>query len=73
MLARAGQNGPTRSLLIANGLSLPMINAIVNQGLATLTYEKVVVGSKSIEVAKMQITEAGRMALGREVRRRSKD
>jgi hypothetical protein len=63
MLANAGQNGATRSLLIANGLSIPMINAIVSQGLATLTYEKVLVSGKFFDVAKVRITEAGRDAV----------
>jgi hypothetical protein len=69
MLANAGQNGARRSRLIANRFGVPMINALADKGLAILTYERVQVGGKFIDLAKVRITEAGRQALGREVRR----
>ena len=74
MLAASGQNGATRSLLIANGFGVAMINALVSQELATLTYEKalVLVGGKFIEIAKVRITETGQAALARDVRLRPK-
>ena len=72
-LASAGQNGATRPLLIARGVGVPMINALVSQGLATLTYEKVLAGGKLVDIAKVQITETGREALGRDVRLRPQD
>jgi hypothetical protein len=53
----------TRSLLVARGFGVPMINALVSQGLATLTYEKVPAGGKLIEVAKVRITTTGRRAI----------
>jgi hypothetical protein len=68
MLANAGQNGAKRSLLIANRFAVPMINALVDEGLAIQTYERVQVGGKFIDLTKVRITEAGRQALGREVR-----
>ena len=37
MLATAGLNGATQSLLTAHGLGVSMIAALVNRGLATLT------------------------------------
>jgi hypothetical protein len=73
MLANAGQNGARRSLLIANRFGVPMINSLVDLGLAILTYRRARVGRKFIDFAKVQITEAGRQALGREVRCRPKD
>jgi hypothetical protein len=36
---------------------------LVNAGLATATAERVVAGSRTIEVARVRITEAGRRAL----------
>jgi hypothetical protein len=68
MLASAGQNGARRSLLIANRFGVPMINALVDEGLAILTYERAQIGGKFIDLAKVRITEAGRQALGREAR-----
>jgi hypothetical protein len=63
MLATAGSDGVTRSLLIAHGFGVPMSNALVGQGLASLTLEKVRAGGKPVEVAKVRITTAGRNAL----------
>jgi hypothetical protein len=40
-----------------------MINAVVSQGLAALTYEKVQTGGKLIDVGKVRITDAGRRAI----------
>jgi hypothetical protein len=68
MLANAGQNGTRRSRLIANRFGVPMINALVDEGLASLTFERVQVGGKFIDLAKVRITETGRQTLGREVR-----
>jgi hypothetical protein len=53
----------TRSLLIAHGFGIPMINALVSQALASLTLEKVRAGGKPVEVAKVRVTMAGRNAL----------
>jgi hypothetical protein len=63
MLATSGSNGATRPLLIAHGFGVPMINAIVSQGLATLTYERVRAGGKLIDVGRIRITDAGQRAL----------
>ena len=52
LLKTAGRDGAKRSLLIANGFGVPMINALVSQGLATLTYEKVRAGGKLIDMAR---------------------
>jgi hypothetical protein len=54
------------TLLSAHGLGVSMIAGFVSQGLATLTREQVKAGAKMIEVAKVQITEAGRKAVGAE-------
>jgi hypothetical protein len=63
MLATAGHNGATQPLLAADGFGVAMVADLVNQGLATMTYEKVRASGKLIEVSKIRITTAGRDAL----------
>jgi hypothetical protein len=63
MLARAGLDGASQTLLMAHGFCVSMIVGLVNNGLATLTREKVWAGSRLIEVGKVRITVAGRKAL----------
>ena len=65
MLATADRNGAPQALLSAHGFDAIMIAGLVNQGLATLTTEKVRAGGKLIAVAKVRITEAGREVLGK--------
>jgi hypothetical protein len=47
------------------GISLvaSLTATLVNQGLATLTHEKVRAGGKLVDVAEVRITDAGRDAL----------
>jgi hypothetical protein len=63
MLGRAGLDGASQTLLMAHGFCVSMIIGLVNNGLATLTREKVWAGSRLIEVGKVRITAAGRKAL----------
>jgi hypothetical protein len=63
MVATAGHNGATSLLLAVRGFDANMIAGLINQGLATLTHEKVRAGGKTIEVGKVRITAAGRRAL----------
>jgi hypothetical protein len=44
--------------LAAHGFGVAMIAGLINQGLATLTHEKVRAGGKMIEVGKVRITAA---------------
>jgi hypothetical protein len=39
---------------------------LVNAGLATATAERVVAGSRKMEVARVRITDAGRRVLGKD-------
>jgi hypothetical protein len=66
MLAAAGQNGVYRRLLSAHGLNAAMIRGLVNRGLATTTREDVRAGDKLVEIGKVWITDAGRVALAAE-------
>jgi hypothetical protein len=63
MLGRADLDGASQTLLMAHGFCVSMIIGLVNNGLATLTREKVQAGRRLIEVRKVRITAAGRRAL----------
>ncbi len=63
MLAEAGLNGATQSLLSAHGFGETLVAGLVNRGLATIMYERVRAGGKMIEVTKVRITEAGRRVI----------
>jgi hypothetical protein len=52
-------SGVTERLLLARGFSRRMLLGLVKQGLATLTYERVLALGKIIEVGKMQIRLQG--------------
>jgi hypothetical protein len=63
MLADAGLNGATEAILIANGFTVDLLASLVRAGLATSTPQRVRAGDQMIEVAKVQITDAGRRAV----------
>jgi hypothetical protein len=56
--------GCTEALLFAYGITVEILIELINAGLATATSERVAAGSKTMEVARVRITEAGRRALG---------
>jgi hypothetical protein len=66
MLTSAGPNGAAQTSLMAHGFCVSMIAGLVKRGLATLTREKVPVGSRLLDVGKVRITGAGRDALAAE-------
>ena len=47
----------------AHGFTIPQMVELVRAGLATVQGERVVAGSRKIEVARVRITEIGRKAL----------
>jgi hypothetical protein len=49
--------------MLAHGFTVAQMVELVRAGLATATAERVVAGSRTIEVARVRITEAGRRAL----------
>jgi hypothetical protein len=49
--------------MLAHGYSIDMMVGLVNAGLATATAERMVAGGKTIEVARVRITDAGLKAL----------
>jgi hypothetical protein len=54
-------DGCTEALMLAHGFTVALIRA----GLATATPERVAMGARTIEVARVRITGAGRRALAR--------
>jgi hypothetical protein len=57
------RDGCTEAMLLAHGFTVPQMVELVRSGLATATAERVVAGTKAIEVAALRITEAGRRVL----------
>jgi hypothetical protein len=49
--------------MLAHGFSIGQMVELVRAGLATAQAERVVAGGKTVEVARVRITEAGRGAL----------
>jgi hypothetical protein len=53
--------------MLAHGFTIPLMVELVRAGLASAQAERVRAGSKTIEVARMRINEAGRRALAKNV------
>jgi hypothetical protein len=49
--------------MLAHGFSIDMMVELVRAGLASATAERMVAGSKAMEIARVRITEAGRREL----------
>ena len=62
-LLAASPDGCTEAIMLAHGFTTEMLVRLVRDGLATATAERVVAGSHKIEVARVRITEAGRLVL----------
>jgi hypothetical protein len=59
LLASCG-DGCTEAIMIAHGFTVAQMVELVRAGLATAKAERVVAGRRTIEVARVRITEAGR-------------
>jgi hypothetical protein len=55
--------GVTEAMMLAHGFTVEMLTVLVRDGLATATPETVHVGKRPIEVVRVRITDAGRLAL----------
>jgi hypothetical protein len=62
-LLAASRDGCTEAIMLAHGFTVEQMVDLCVAGLATATPERIVAGERTIEVATMQITEAGRRAL----------
>ena len=63
LLAHSAQ-GCTEVLLLAHGFTVELLCDLVCDGLACAHAGHMVAGGRTVEVARMRITEAGRRALG---------
>jgi hypothetical protein len=57
------RDGCTEAIMLAHGFKIDVLVELVRAGLATATSERVVAGGRTIEVARVRITGAGRRAL----------
>jgi hypothetical protein len=55
--------GCTEAILLAHGFTIAQMVELVRVGLATAQAERVVAGGRTVEVAQVRITEAGRRLL----------
>jgi hypothetical protein len=57
------RDGCTEAMMLAHGFTVPQTVELVRDGLATASAERVVAGNRTIEVARVRMTAAGRKAL----------
>jgi hypothetical protein len=57
------RDGCTEAIMLAHGFTIAQMVELVRAGLATATAERVVAGGRTIEVARVRITDAGRRLL----------
>ena len=62
-LLAASPDGCTEAILAAHGFTVAQMVELVRAGLAAATGERVIAGNRSMEVARVKITAAGRRAL----------
>jgi hypothetical protein len=56
-------HGASEAVMLAHGFKLPALVELIRDGLATAHTQRMMAGSKAIEVTVMRITEAGRRAI----------
>ena len=64
-LLASTRHGLTESLLLAHGVTVPLMVELARAGLASATTERVVAGSRTMEVARLRITDQGRRVLAK--------
>ena len=62
-LLASSRDGCTEAIMIAHGFTVPQMVELVRTGLATAHTRRAIAGRRTIEIAYMKITEAGRQAL----------
>ena len=58
-------DGCTEAVMLAHGFTIDMMVELVRVGLATAHAERVVAGSRKMEVTTLRITDAGRRVLAK--------
>jgi hypothetical protein len=69
-LLAASPDGATEAILVAHGFTIDLLVELVRAGLATAKAERVMAGGRSMEVARVRITDEGRRILVHLRRRR---
>ena len=62
-LLAASPGGCTEAIVLAHGFTTDFLLDLIRVGLATTQTERAVAGGRSMQVTRMQITDAGRRAL----------
>jgi hypothetical protein len=62
-LLAACRDGCSEAIMLAHGFTIAQMVELVRAGLASATAERVVAGRRTMEIARVRITEAGRRAL----------
>jgi hypothetical protein len=62
-LLAASREGCTEAIMIAHGFTVRQMVELVRAGLATAYTRRVIVGRRTVEVAHLKITDAGRQSL----------
>src|SRR6516165_623395 len=58
-LLAASRDGATEAIMLAHGFTIDFLVELIRAGRATAKAERVVAGGRTIEVARVRITEAG--------------
>jgi hypothetical protein len=66
LLLASCQDGCTEAVMQAHGFTVEQLAELMRTGLATTTPESVLAGAKTIRIARLRITEAGRRMLNGE-------
>ena len=65
LLNGAWPRGYPQALMLANGVDIELLTSLVRDGLATVATETVRTGGRTLGIANVRITDAGRQALER--------
>lgn len=63
VLLAGSSEGVTEAVMLAHGFTVAQMAELVRAGLASAAPERITMGSKAIEVARVRITDEGRKAL----------
>jgi hypothetical protein len=58
-------DGCSTSIMLAHGFASSVVAELIATGLATVKSEHIRAGQRTVDVTRVRITEAGRVALGR--------
>jgi hypothetical protein len=56
-------DGATEAVMLAHGFKLALLVELIRDGLVSASVDRMMAGSKALEVTRLRITEAGREAL----------